>query len=129
MALYQHPLFTIDLSKVIAVYQNDDEVTVTILTDDQRKLEGASDSPEAAVEFLNELADQWEHVGGRLLRYGRHVFLAAAIYSIQADGERILVNFRDQSISFSLSDAQQALERLAELTRHWQEAIEEPAAE
>jgi hypothetical protein len=129
MALYQHPLFTIDLNKVIAVYQNEDEVTITILTDDQRKIEGANDSPEAALEFLNELADRWGQVGGPLLRYGRHVFLASAIYSMQADEQRVMINFRDQSISFEVDDAQQAMARLAELTLHWQQAIGEvPAA-
>jgi hypothetical protein len=129
MALYQHPLFTIDLNKVIAVYQNEDEVTITILTDDQRKIEGANDSPEAALEFLNELADRWGQVGGPQLRYGRHVFLASAIYSMQADEERVMINFRDQSISFEVDDAPQAMARLAELTLHWQQAIGEvPAA-
>lgn len=125
MALYQHPLFTIDLNKVIAVYQNEDEVTITILMDDQRKIEGANDTPEAALEFLNELADRWGQVGARLLRYGRHVCLATAIYSLQVDADTVMINFRDQSISFSVGDPQQALGRLAEMTLRWQEAIGE----
>ena len=84
MSLYQHPLFTIDLNKVIALYQNEDEAAVTIRTDDQRKIEVATASPEEAVEFLNEFADQWEKAVGPLLRHDRYVFLTAAIYSIQA---------------------------------------------
>jgi len=50
MSLYQHELFTIDLNKVIAIYQNDDDVSVTIRTDDQRKIEVGTESPEAAAE-------------------------------------------------------------------------------
>ena len=125
MALYQHPQFTIDLGKVIAVYQNEDESAVTILTDDQRKLEVAADSPAAAIELLNEIADRWGQTTGPLLHYGRHVFLTAAIYSIQAEGEVVYIYFRDHSISFAVGDEQQALARLAELTRHWEEAVGE----
>ncbi len=125
MSLYQHPLFTIDLNKVIAVSQNEDETTVTIRTDDQRKIEVATDSPEAAVEFLNEFGDQWERAVGSILRYGKYVFLTSAIYSIQAEGAELYLYFRDQSVSFVLGDSQEALALLGELTRHWQLAIEQ----
>jgi len=129
MALYQHELFTIDLTKVIAVYQNEDDPTVTIRTDDQRKIEVASETPEAALELLNEIADQWEKAVGALLRHGKHVFLPAAIYSIQAEGEEVFIYFRDYSVSFAVADAQQALDLLAELSRHWRVAVgQEPAA-
>jgi len=87
MSLYQHPLFTIDLNKVIALSQNGDETTITIRTDDQRKIEVATASPEAAVEFLNEFANSWETAVGPLLRHERHAFLTSAIYSIQAEGD------------------------------------------
>jgi hypothetical protein len=127
MSLYQHPLFTIDLNKVIAVYQNEDEAAVTIKTDDQRKLEVAAESPDAALEFLNEFANQWEKAVGPLLRHAKYVFLTSAIYSIQAEGEEIYIYFRDHSVSFALDDAQQALDHLAELTRRWQSAIGEPS--
>src|SRR5947209_2155619 len=93
MSLYQHELFTIDLNKVLAVYQNEDEAAVTIRTDDQRKLEVATDSPQAAVELLNQFADQWEKAAGPLLRHREHVFLAAAIYSIQVEGEEVYIYF------------------------------------
>ncbi len=69
MSLYQHPLFTIDLNKVIAVYQDNDEPAVTIRTDDQRKVEVATETPEAAVEFLDEFATAWENSVGSLLRH------------------------------------------------------------
>ena len=129
MALYQHELFTIDLTKVIAVYQNEDDPTVTIRTDDQRKIEVASETPEAAFELLNEIADQWEKAVGALLRYGKHVFLPAAIYSIQAEGEEVFIYFRDYSVSFAVADAQQALDLLAALSQHWRVAVgQEPAA-
>src|SRR5437870_5554427 len=128
MSLYQHQLFTIELNKIIAVYQNEDDPAVTIRTDDQRKIEVATPSPEAAVELLNEVADQWEKAVGPLLRHGKHVFLTAAIYSIQAEGEEVYIYFRDHSVSFAMSDSQQAMEVLAELTGHWQSAIgEQPA--
>ena len=123
MSLYQHQLFTIDLNKVIAVYQNEDEPAVVIQTDDQRKLEVATESPEAAVEFLNEFANQWEKAVGPLLRHARYVFLTSAIYSIQAEGDEIYIYFRDHSVSFALENDQQALELLAELTNRWQNAI------
>jgi hypothetical protein len=123
MSLYQHPLFTIDLDKVIAVSQIEDEAAVTIRTDDQRKIEVATDSAEAAVEFLNEFATTWENAVGPLLRHEKHVFLTAAIYSIQAEGEEVFIYFRDYSISFAVDDSEQALELLAELTRRWQVAI------
>src|SRR5215471_20272345 len=116
MSLYQHQLFTIDLNKVIAVYQNEDEPAVVIQTDDQRKLEVATESPEAAVEFLNEFANQWEKAVGPLLRHAKYVFLTSAIYSIQAEGDEIYIYFRDHSVSFALENDQQALELLAELT-------------
>ena len=123
MSLYQHPLFTIDLNKVIAVFQNEDESAVTIQTDDQRKIEVATASLQEAVELLNELADEWEKAVGPLLRHGKHVFLPAGIYSIQAEGEVLYIYFRDYSVSFALSDSQQALDLLAELSRRWQAAI------
>jgi hypothetical protein len=123
MSLYQHPLFTIDLNKVIAVSQNEDEATVTIRTDDQRKIEVATASPEAAVEFLNEFANSWESAVGPLLRHEKHAFLTSAIYSIQAEGDEVYIYFRDHSISFTANDPEQALELLAELTRRWQVAI------
>jgi hypothetical protein len=123
MSLYQHPLFTIDLNKVIAVSQNEDEPTVTIRTDDQRKIEVATPSAEAAVEFLNEFANSWETTVGPVLRHERHVFLTSAIYSIQAEGDEVYIYFRDYSISFAANDSEKALELLAELTRRWQVAI------
>jgi len=123
MSLYQHPLFTIDLNKVVAVSQNEDEATVTIRTDDQRKIEVATASPEAAVEFLNDFANSWETAVGPLLRHEKHAFLTSAIYSIQAEGDEVYIYFRDHSISFAANDPEQALELLAELTRRWQVAI------
>jgi hypothetical protein len=123
MSLYQHPLFTIDLNKVIAVSQIEDDAAVTIRTDDQRKIEIATASPEAAVEFLNEFATAWENSVGPLLRHEKHLFLTSAIYSIQAEGEEVFIYFRDYSISFAVDDSEQALELLAELTRRWQVAI------
>jgi hypothetical protein len=128
MSLYQHPLFTIDLNKVITVSQNEDEAAVTIRTDDQRKIEVATASPETAVEFLNEFANSWENAVGPLLRHDKHVFLTSAIYSIQAEGDEVFIYFRDYSISFAVIDSDQALELLAELTRRWQVAIGEVAA-
>ena len=125
MPLYSHELFTIDLNKVIAVYQNEDEAAVTIRTDDQRKIEVATDSPEAAVELLNEFSTQWERAVGPLLRHGKHVFLAAAIYSIQVEGEEVFIYFRDHSVSFALNDAEQAMNLLAELTKAWQSATDQ----
>jgi hypothetical protein len=123
MSLYQHPLFTIDLNKVIAVSQNEDEAAVTIRTDDQRKIEVATASSEAALEFLNDFANSWEAAVGPLLRHEKHVFLTSAIYSIQAEGDEVYIFFRDYSISFAANDSEQALELLAELTRRWQVAI------
>jgi hypothetical protein len=123
MSLYQHDLFTLDLNKIIAVNQNEDDITVTIRTDDQRKIEVGTDSSEAALELLNDLADQWEKAVGPLLRHERHVFLTAAIYSIQVEGEEVFIYFRDHSVSFETTDALQASELLAELTRRWQAAI------
>jgi len=123
MSLYQHDLFTLDLNKIISVNQNEDEVTVSIRTDDQRKIEVGTDSPQAAVELLNDLADQWEKAVGPLLRHERHVFLTAAIYSIQVEGYEVFIYFREHSVSFATSDALQASELLAELSRRWQAAI------
>jgi hypothetical protein len=123
MSLYQHELFTLDLNKIIAVNQNEDEITVTIRTDDQRKIEVGTDSPEAAVELLNDLATQWERAVGPLLRHERHVFLTAAIYSIQVQGAEVFIYFRDHSVSFTLPDVEQASDLLAELSRRWQEAV------
>ena len=126
MSLYQHELFTIDLNKIIAVNQEEDETTVTIRTDDQRKIEVVSDSAEAAVELLNDLAAQWEKAVGPLLRHQRHLFLTSAIYSIQVEGAEVFIYFRDHSVSFALPDAQQASELLAELSRRWEAAISQP---
>ena len=123
MSLYQHELFTLDLSKVIAVYQNEDEAAVTIRTDDQRKIEVVTASPEAAVELLNDFSAQWERAAGPLLRHGKHVFLTSAIYSIQVEGEEVYFYFRDYSVSFAMADAQQAMDLLIELTGRWQAAI------
>ncbi len=123
MSLYQHELFTLDLNKIIAVNQEEDETTVTIRTDDQRKIEVGTDSPEAAVELLNDLATQWEKAVGPLLRHQRHVFLTAAIYSIQVEGAEVFIYFRDHSVSFVVGDPEQASNLLAELSRRWQEAI------
>src|SRR3954464_7407957 len=123
MSLYQHPLFTIDLNKVIAVYQDNDEPAVTIRTDDQRKIEVATDTSEAAVEFLNEFATAWENPNGPLLPHSRHIYLTRAIYSIQVEGEDVYIYFRDHSVSFAMGDAQRALDLLAELTGRWQAAL------
>jgi hypothetical protein len=123
MSLYQHELFTIDLSKVIAINQNEDEITVTIRTDDQRKIEVVTATAEESVELLDDFAEQWEKAVGPLLRHERHVFLTAAIYSIQVAGEEVFIYFRDHSVSFTLPDAQQASDLLAELSRRWQDAI------
>src|SRR2546428_13062749 len=104
MALYQHQLFTIDLNKVIAVYQNEDEAAVTIRTDDQRKIEVATNSPEAAVELLNQFADQWEKAVGLLPRHGKHVFLTPPIYSIQVEDQEGYLYLPDHSLHFALRD-------------------------
>ena len=128
MPLYQHPLFTIDLSKVIAVYQDEENGAVSIRTDDQRKIEIATDSPEAATELLEDFEKQWEQAVGPVLRHAQHIFLAAAIYSIQAEGEEVYIYLRDHSVSFALGDPQQALGLLAELTRRWQAALGETPA-
>jgi len=125
MSLYQHQLFTLDLNKVIAVYQNEDEPAVIIRTDDQRKIEVATDSSDAAVQLLNEFASQWEAAVGPLFRHGKHVFLPTAIYSIQAEGEEVYIYFRDHSVSFAVDDAEQAVALLAELTQRWQMVIGE----
>jgi hypothetical protein len=123
MSLYQHPLFTIDLNKVIAVYQDNDEPAVTIRTDDQRKIEVATETSDAAVEFLNEFATAWENSVGSLLRHSRHIYLTRAIYSIQVEGEDVYIYFRDHSAG----DPQRALDLLAELTGRWQTALEDQA--
>jgi hypothetical protein len=123
MSLYQHELFTLDLNKIIAVNQEEDDTTVTIRTDDQRKIEVGTDSPEAAVELLNDLAGQWERAVGPLLRHERHVFLTAAIYSIQVEGAEVFIYFRDHSVSFTVADSEQASALLAELSRRWEAAI------
>jgi hypothetical protein len=123
MSLFKHESFTIDLNKIIAVYQDDDEGAVTIRTDDQRKIEVAASAPEAATELLNELADQWEKAVGPLLRHGRHVYLTSAIYSIQVEDSEVYIYFRDHSVSFTLADPQQAADLLAELTVRWEAAV------
>jgi hypothetical protein len=124
MALYQHELFTLNLNKVISVFRQDpDEAAITIQTDDQRKIEVATDSPEAAAELLSEFAAKWESAVGPLLRHGQHVFLTSAIYSIQAQGNEVFIYFRDHSVSFALADDFQAAELLGKLTAHWQMAL------
>jgi hypothetical protein len=123
MSLYQHELFTIDLNKVIAVNQEEDEKTITIRTDDQRKIEVGTESPEAAVELLNDLAAQWEKGVGPLLRHERHVFLTAAMYSIQVEGSEVSIYFSDHSVSFAVANAQEASGLLAELSRRWEAAV------
>ena len=122
MPLYQNTLFTIDLAKVISVYQNPDEAAVNIRTDDQRKLEVATDDIAAAGELLNEIAGQWENAVGPLLRHATHVFLPAAIYSIQVQESEVYINFRDHSVSFAAPDQGQALELLGRLSQSWQAA-------
>lgn len=122
MPLYQNALFTIDLTKVIAVYQNEDEAAVNIRTDDQRKIEVATDNSEAAIELLSEIAGQWEAAVGPLLRHGKHVFLTSAIYSIQVQESEVYINFRDHSVSFAAADPDQALDLLGQLSRAWQAA-------
>ncbi len=127
MALYQHPLFTIDLNKVIAVYQDEESDAVCIRTDDQRKIEIATESPEAATELLDDFERQWEQAAGPLLRHAQHVFLTSAIYSIQVEGEEVYIYLRDHSVSFALGDSQQAVDLLADLTRRWQATLGEAA--
>ena len=127
MSLYQHPLFTIDLNKVIAVYQDNDEPAVTIRTDDQRKVEVATETSEAAVEFLDEFATAWENSVGSLLRHSRHIYLTRAIYSIQVENEDVYIYFRDHSVSFATGDPQRPLDLLAELTGRWQAALDDQA--
>ncbi len=122
MPLYQNPLFTIDLTKIIAVYQNEDDPAVSIRTDDQRKIEVATDNSQAAMDLLNEIAGQWESAVGPLLRHGKHVFLTSAIYSIQVQEAEVYINFRDHSVSFAAADPDQAVELLAQLSRAWQAA-------
>ena len=123
MALFSHLLFTINLNKIIAVFQNEGEDAVTIQTDDLRKIEVATNSPEEAMALLGELAIAWETSVGPLLRYGKHVFLTSAIYSIQAAGPEVYIFFRDHSVSFTMADAEQATDLLAELTARWKEAL------
>jgi hypothetical protein len=123
MSLYQHELFTIDLNKVIAVHQDEQETEVTIRTDDQRRIEVATASAEAAIDFLNGFADQWEKTVAPLVRHGKYVFLASAIYSIQVEGNEVFIYFRDHSVSFAMDDPQQALNLLADLTQRWQAAL------
>jgi hypothetical protein len=125
MALFQHSIFTIDLNKVIAVFQNEDDSAATIQTDDLRKIEVATGSPEEAAELLGEFASQWETAVGPLLRHAKHVFLTSAIYSIQAVGTEVYIYFRDHSVSFTLADEQQALDLLGELTARWKVAVGE----
>ena len=108
MALYRHQLFTIDLNKVIAVFQDEDESAVTIRTDDQRKLEVATTTAEAGLELLDDFANQWQGAVGPLLRHGKYVFLPAAIYSIQAEAEEVYIYFRAHSVSFSAADSDEA---------------------
>ncbi len=123
MSLYQHELFTIDLNKIIAVNQEEDETTITIRTDDQRKIEVGAESPEAAVELLNDLAAHWEKGVGPLLRHERHVFLTSAMYSIQVEGSEVSIYFSDHSVSFETANAEAASALLAELSRRWEAAV------
>jgi hypothetical protein len=125
MALFSHLLFTIDLNKVLAVFQNEEEDAITIQTDDLRKIEVATNTPEEAMALLGELAIASENAVGPLLRYGKHVFLTSAIYSIQAAGPEVYIFFRDHSVSFTMADAEQAADLLAELTARWKEALAE----
>ncbi len=101
---------------------------MTIRTDDQRKIEISTETPQEATDLLTELADEWEKTVGPLLRHGTHVFLAAAIYSIQAQGDEVFVYLRDHSVSFAASDEQQALDILAELSTRWEAAITQTSA-
>ena len=123
MALFSHLLFTINLNKVIAIYQNEGDDAVTIQTDDLRKIEVATNTAEEALAFLGEFAISWEDAVGPLFRYGRHIFLTSAIYSIQAAGPEVYIFFRDHSVSFTMADAEQATDLLAELTARWKEAL------
>jgi hypothetical protein len=123
MALFSHMLFTINLHKVIAVFQNEAEDAVTIQTDDLRKIEVTTNTPEEAMSLLGEIAIAWETSVGPLLRYGKHVFLTSAIYSIQAAGPEVYIFFRDHSVSFTMADAEQATDLLSELTARWKEAL------
>ena len=125
MALFQYSIFTIDLNKVIAVFQNEDEPAVTIQTDDQRKIEVSTGSGDEALALLTDFAQQWEAAVGPLLRHGRHVFLTSAIYSIQVEAAELYIYFRDYSVSFTLPDEQQALDLLAELSARWRVALGE----
>ena len=123
MSLYQHELFTLNLNKVISVFQPDPEDgTVIIQTDDQRKIEVATDSPQSAAELLAEFAAKWEAAVGPLLRHGQYVLLTSAIYSIQAQGNEVFIYFRDHSVSFAMPDEFQAAQLLGTLTRRWQMA-------
>jgi len=124
MSLYQHELFTLNLKKVISVFQQDpDEAAVIIQTDDQRKIEVATDSPQSAAELLMEFTAKWESAVGPLLRHGQYVLLTSAIYSIQAQGNEVFIYFRDHSVSFAMPDDFQAAELLGKLTRRWQIAL------
>src|SRR5207302_4092528 len=98
---------------------------VNIRTDDHRKIEVGTESPEAAVEFLDEFAAEWEKAIGPLLRHSRHIYLTRAIYSIQVEGEDVYIYFRDYSVSFAAGDPERALALLAELTGRWQAALDQ----
>ncbi len=129
MSLYQHQLFTIDLTKIVAVNQNEEEAAITIWTDDQRKIEVATDSSAAAWDLLNDLGNQWEKASGPLLRHGNHIFLTRAIYSIQVEEQEVCIYFRDHSVSFTCASQEEALDLLAKLTQRWQAALgQRPAA-
>ena len=75
------------------------------------------------MELLTDFGNQWERDVGPLLRHGKHIFLTAAIYSIQAEGEEVFIYFRDHSVSFAVADSQQALDLLAELTMRWDQTV------
>jgi len=128
MALFQHELFTIDLNKVVAIWYDEEQAAVTIRTDDQRKIEVATETLEEGLEFLNGFAGQWENAVGPLLRHANYIFLTAAIYSIQAGEGEVFIYFQDHSVSFAVADAFQGLELLSKLTEAWQIAIANQAA-
>src|SRR5947208_15594520 len=92
MSLYQHELFTLNLNKVISVFQEPDEATVTIQTDDQRKIEVATDSPEAAAELRMEFAAKWESAVGPWFGQGKQVFLTPAFYSIRTRANKVYIS-------------------------------------
>ena len=128
MALFQHELFTIDLNKVVSVSYDEEQAAVSIRTDDQRKIEVATETAEEGMEFLNNFATAWERAVGPLLRHANYVFLTSAIYSIQAGEGEVFIYFREHSVSFAVADAFQGIELLSKLTDAWQAAIANQSA-